>query len=103
MLSLILIKLFYFHRYFLYDRCVFVLSIFFIMISVIRIGSRAVSFRFTDISDQSHPKPFSIIFGKRPAGATSDAGGNNEPPKHSYKFANPSDRVYIAPSRRFVY
>jgi hypothetical protein len=100
-LSFILIKLFYFYRRSLYCRCAFVSPIpFLIMIPAIRIGSRAAFFRFIGISrsaDLSHPKPFSIIFGKRPAGATSDAGGDGEPPKRPRKLANPSDRVYVAP------
>jgi hypothetical protein len=77
-----------------------------IIIPVIRIDSRIIFFRFTDISrftNQSHFKPFSITFGKRPAGATSDTDDNNEPLKRSRKFANSSDYIYIALSRRFLY
>jgi hypothetical protein len=106
-LSLISIELFYFHRYSLHDRYIFVSLIsFLIIIPVIRIGSRTAFFRFAGISrftDLSHFKPFFITVNKRPAGATSDIGDDNEPLKHSCKLANPSDYIYIALFRHLLY
>jgi hypothetical protein len=106
-LSLILIKLFYFYRYFLYDRYAFVSFIsFLIIIPATRIDSRVTFFRFTGTfrsANLSHSKPSSITLGKCPAGATSDTDGNSEFPKYFCKFANPSDRIYIAPSRYLLY
>jgi hypothetical protein len=105
-LSFIIIKLFYFHRRSLYGRCIIVSSIFFlIIISAIRADFRAAFSRFINISpsaDLSHLKPFSVTFSKRPAGAISDAGGNDEFPKRPRKLVNPSDRIYITPPRRFL-
>jgi hypothetical protein len=105
-LSLTLIKLFYFHRHSLYDRYVFVSpASFFIMTSVIRTGSRAAFSRFIGTSrsaDLSHPKLSSIAFSKRPAGATSDISGNGEFSKRLRKLINPSDRIYVAPLRRLL-
>jgi hypothetical protein len=76
------------------------------MAPAIYIDSRAISFRSADISrsaNLSHFKPSSIIFSKRPAGATSDTGGNSESSKRSRKLANLSDRIYIALFHRFLY
>jgi hypothetical protein len=101
----ILIKLFYFYCYFLYGRYIFILFIsFLIIISVIRVNSRIIIFRFADISrsaNLSHFKSFFIIFGKRLAGVTSNIDGNGESSKYFRKLANSSDRVYIAFSRHF--
>jgi hypothetical protein len=47
-------------------------------------------------------KLFSVTFDKRPAGATSNIGGDGELLKRFCKFANPSDRIYIAFFRRFL-
>jgi hypothetical protein len=106
-LSLILIKFFYFHRHLLHGRYIFVSFIsFLIIISVIRANSRAAFFRSTGIFHSinlSHSKPFFIILGKRPAGATSDTDDNSESSKRFCKLANPSDRIYITLSRRFLY
>jgi hypothetical protein len=106
-LSLILIKLFYFHRRFLHGHYIFVSLIsFFIIALVTYTDSRAVSSRSADTSrsaDLSHSKPFFIALGKRSAGATFGAGDNGELSKRSRKLANPSDRMYIAPSRRLPY
>jgi hypothetical protein len=100
-LSFILIKLFYFYRYFLYGRYAFVSLIsFLIMIPATRAGSRAAFSRSAGIS---RSKPFSIALNKRPAGVTSGAGGDGELSKRSRKLANPFDRVYIASFRRFLY
>jgi hypothetical protein len=74
------------------------------MIPAIRINSRVIFFRSAGISrfaDLSHPKLFSVILNKRPAGATSDIGDDGELPKRSRKFANPFDRVYVAFFRLF--
>jgi hypothetical protein len=102
-----LIKIFYSHRHFLYSRCAFVSpTLLLIMIPVIRIDSRADFFRSTGISrsaNLSHLKPFFIAFGKRPAGATFNVDSNGELLKYFYKFANSSDRIYVAPFRRFFY
>jgi hypothetical protein len=104
-LSFALIKLFYSHRYPLYDRYIFVLSIFlFIIIPVIRADSRAISFRSVGTSrsiNLSHSKPSFIALDKRPAGAISDAGGNSESSKYFCKLANLFDRIYIALFYRF--
>jgi hypothetical protein len=105
-LSFILIKFFYFYRYSLYDRYIFVLSIsFFIITSAIRINSRAVFSRSAGISRSTnlfHLKPFSIAFNKRPAGAISDTGGDGESLKCFCKLANLSDRIYITSFRYFL-
>jgi hypothetical protein len=100
-LSLILIKLFYFHRRPLYDRYAFVSSTFlFIMAPVIRADSRIISSRSAGTSDQSRLKPSFIALSKRPAGATSDTDGDGEFLKRSRKLANSSNRMYVAPPRR---
>jgi hypothetical protein len=104
-LFFISIKFFYSHRYFLYGHCIFVSFIFFlIIIPVTYADSRAISFRSIGISRStslSHLKSSFVALSKRPAGATSDADGDSESPKRPYKFANPSDRIYIAPPCRF--
>jgi hypothetical protein len=76
------------------------------MIPVIYIDSRAIFFHFVGISrftDLSHFKLFSVIFGKRPAGATFDTGDNGESLKCSRKLANLFDHIYFALLRRFLY
>jgi hypothetical protein len=76
------------------------------MIFVIRADSRVIFFRSVGISrftDLSHFKPSFIAFSKRPAGATFGVGDNGEFSKRSYKFANPSDRIYIAFFRDLLY
>jgi hypothetical protein len=94
-LSLTLIKFFYSHRHSLYDRYAFVSPILlFIIISVIRVDFRAISSHSTGIFGQSRFKLSFIALDKRPAGATSDTGGDDEFLKRSRKFANLSD-VYI--------
>jgi hypothetical protein len=103
-LFFILIKLFYFYRHSLHGRCAFVSpALFLIMILVIYTDSRTAFFRFAGTFGQSRLKLFSIALGKRPAGATSDAGGDDESPKRSRKLANLFDRIYIAFFRRFFY
>jgi hypothetical protein len=106
-LSLALIKLFYSHRHSLYGRCAFVSSIpLFIIIPIIRTDFRAIFFRFTGIfrfANLSHPKLSSVALGKRPAGATFGADDNGELSKRSRKLVNPSDYMYIAPFRHFLY
>jgi hypothetical protein len=104
-LFFILIKFFYFLRYSLYGRYIFVSPISLLIIaSVIRADSRAIFFRSAGTfrsTSLSHFKPSSIIFGKLPAGATFNAGGDGEFSKRPRKLVNPSDRMYIASFRRF--
>jgi hypothetical protein len=105
-LSFISIKLFYSHRRPLHGRCAFVSPTPLIIIPATRADSRAAFSRSAGTScsaNLSHPKPFSIALGKRPAGATSDIGGDGESPKRPRKLANPFDRIYIAPLRRHPY
>jgi hypothetical protein len=67
--------------------------------SITRVDSRATFFRSAGISrsiNLSHLKLSFVAFDKRFAGATSDINGDGEPSKRSRKFANPSDRIYIA-------
>jgi hypothetical protein len=76
------------------------------MAPVTHTDSRAISSRSAGISrstNLSHSKLSSIALSKRPAGATSDIGGDGEPSKRSRKLANPSDRIYITFSRRLLY
>jgi hypothetical protein len=97
-LTFTLIKFFYFRRYSLYRRCIFVSPIsYLIIISVTRADSRAVSSRFIG---PSRPKPSLLLLVSAPPASyliLAVVTSLQNAPVNS----NSSDRIYIASSRRF--
>jgi hypothetical protein len=99
--SLFLIRVLpYINQIFLFLLLFFIRSLYFrVAYFSLYYDSRAIFSRSAGISrsvNLSHFKPFSIIFGKRPAGAISDIGGDDEFLKYFRKLVNLSDHVYIA-------